>query len=115
MIDLSTTYLGLQLRNPLVCSPSPLCEDLDNVRHMEDMGAAAIVLHSLFEEQLQAQSDDLDSVLQHTSHTYAESLSFFPDMTDYNLGPEGYLTYIQRAKHAVNIPILGSLNGCSPG
>ena len=113
MIDLSTTYLGLNLDSPLVCSASPLCEDLDKLRRMEDEGASAVVLHSLFEEQITLESYALDSSLEAGAESFAESLSYFPDMTQYNLGPEGYLEHVRKAKAAVNIPIIASLNGVS--
>jgi dihydroorotate dehydrogenase (fumarate) len=113
MIDLKTTYLGLDLKNPLVVAPSPLCEEIDNIRQMEDAGAAAVVLHSLFEEQITLESYQLDDSLEAGSESFAESLSYFPDMTDYNLGPEGYLDHIRKAKAAVDIPIIASLNGAS--
>jgi dihydroorotate dehydrogenase (fumarate) len=114
-MDLSTKYLGLTLRNPLVVSPSPLCEDLGNIRKMEDSGAGAVVLHSLFEEQIAVESYELDRYLSHGAESYAESLSYFPDLTGYNLGPEGYLEHVARAKAAVKIPIISSLNGVSTG
>ena len=115
MIDLSTTYLGLELKNPLVASPSPLSEKTDNIRRMEDAGAAAIVLHSLFEEQLTQQSNELNSNLQQGEESFAESLTYFPHVEDYKMGPEGYLEHIRKAKEAVGIPIIGSLNGVSTG
>ena len=115
MTDLSTTYLGLKLKNPLVVSASPLCEEIDNIRRMEDAGAAAVVLHSLFEEQIALESRDLDRSLSAGTESFAESLTYFPDMTSYNLGPEGYLEHIRKAKAAVSIPIIGSLNGVSTG
>ncbi len=115
MIDLSTRYLGLPLANPLVMSASPLSEDLDNIRRAEDEGAAAVVLHSLFEEQLAVESQDLDHHLSYGTEAFAESLTYFPDMSDYNLGPDAYLEHIRRAKAAVGIPIIGSLNGSSTG
>ena len=115
MIDLSTRYLGLQLASPLVASSSPLCESVDNIRAMEDAGAAAVVLHSLFEEQLEVESTHLDRYLTHGGESYAEALDYFPDLTGYNLGPEGYLEHVRRAKEAVDIPIVGSLNGISTG
>jgi dihydroorotate dehydrogenase (fumarate) len=115
MTDLSTTYLGLKLKNPLVVSASPLCEELGNIRRMEDAGAAAVVLHSLFEEQIAVDSRDLDRSLSAGTESFAESLTYFPDMTTYNLGPEGYLEHIRKAKAAVRIPIIGSLNGISTG
>ena len=115
MPDLSTTYLGLDLRSPLVASASPLCEDVGNIRRMEDAGAAAVVLHSLFEEQITLESQHLDRYLSHGTETFAESLTYLPDMERYNLGPDGYLEHVRRAKAAVDIPIIGSLNGISPG
>jgi dihydroorotate dehydrogenase (fumarate) len=115
MIDLSTTYLGLTLKNPLVVSSSPLCEKLDNIRRMEDAGASAVVLHSLFEEQITLESHYLDRYLSHGTESFAESLTYLPDMADYNLGPDGYLDHIRRAKFAVDMPVIGSLNGSSTG
>ena len=113
MSDLSTSYLGLSLKNPLVVSPSPLCEDLGAIRKMED--ASAVVLHSLFEEQLSINSQDLDRFLTSGTESFAEALSYFPDMGQFKLGPEAYLEHIQKAKKAVKIPIIGSLNGVSTG
>jgi dihydroorotate dehydrogenase (fumarate) len=115
MTDLSTTYLGLKLKNPLVVSASPLSEEIGNIRRMEDAGAAAVVLHSLFEEQIAVESQELDRGLSAGTESFAESLTYFPDMTTYNLGPEGYLEHIRKAKAAVSIPIIGSLNGISTG
>jgi len=115
MIDLSTRYLGLRLASPLVASSSPLCESLDSIRAMEDAGVAAVVLHSLFEEQLDVESTHLDRYLTHGGESYAEALDYFPDLTGYNLGPDGYLEHVRRAKEAVGIPIIGSLNGVSTG
>ncbi len=115
MIDLTTSYLGMNLKNPLVVSASPLCEEVDNIRRMEDAGAAAVVLHSLFEEQITLESHELNHHLSHSAESYAEALSYFPDMMDYNLGPEGYLEHIRRVKEAVDIPVIGSLNGVSTG
>jgi dihydroorotate dehydrogenase (fumarate) len=115
MIDLSTTYLGLALKNPLVVSAGPLCEDVANIRRMEDAGAAAVVLHSLFEEQIDQESQILDRHLTMGTESFAEALTYFPDMSDYNLGPDGYLEHLHRAKAAVRIPVIGSLNGVSTG
>jgi len=115
MIDLTTTYLGLKLKNPLVASPSPLMEKLDNIRRMEDCGAAAVVLHSLFEEQINVESQELDRHLWEGTESFAESLTYFPDMASYKLGPEGYLEHIRKAKAAVGVPVIGSLNGVSTG
>ncbi|HEX7593865.1 MAG TPA: dihydroorotate dehydrogenase-like protein [Anaerolineae bacterium] len=115
MIDLSTTYLGLKLKNPIVPSSSPLMQDVDNIKRMEDAGAAAVVLHSLFEEQIEQESEILDRSLDQGTYTYAESLTYFPDLGNYNLGPEGYLEHIRKAKAAVRIPVIASLNGASTG
>ncbi len=115
MIDLGTRYLGLSLASPLVASASPLSESLDGIRALEDAGAAAIVLHSLFEEQINVESAQLDRYLSDGAESYAEALSYFPDLHAYNLGPDGYLEHVRRAKAAVDIPIIGSLNGVSIG
>jgi dihydroorotate dehydrogenase (fumarate) len=115
MIDLSTKYLGLTLANPLVCSASSMCESLDSIRQMEDAGASAVVLHSLFEEQLIFESASLDASLSAGTESYAESLSYLVELPDYKLGPDGYLEHIRKAKQAVAIPIVASLNGATPG
>jgi len=115
MIDLSTQYLGLKLRNPLVVSASPLCKEIANLRHMEDCGAAAIVLHSLFEEQINLESNELDRFLFDGSEVSAESTTIFPDLQNYNIGPDAYLEHIRRAKQTVSIPVIASLNGVSRG
>jgi dihydroorotate dehydrogenase (fumarate) len=115
MIDLRTRYLGLALDSPLIASSSPLCESVANIRAMEDAGAAAVVLHSLFEEQLDVESLHLDRSLSHGAESYAEAFGYFPDLQSYNLGPDGYLEHIRRAKAAVRIPVIGSLNGVSRG
>jgi dihydroorotate dehydrogenase (fumarate) len=115
MINLSTTYLGLSLKNPLVASASPLSKKVDLVRALEDAGAAAVVLYSLFEEQISHESRALDHYLSRGSETYAEALSYFPDLERYNMGPEPYLEHLHRVKRAVDIPVIGSLNGVSSG
>jgi len=115
MIDLSTNYLGMKLKGPVVVSSTPLSEPIDNVRLMEDCGAAAIVLHSLFEEQLALESRALDDDLSRGTNSYAESLGYLPDMKDYCMTHEAYLEHVRRCKEAVKIPILGSLNGATPG
>lgn len=115
MPDLTTRYLGMTLRNPIIASASPLCEQVDNIRAMEDAGAAAVVLHSLFEEQIEHASLEVDAHLSHGVESYAESLTYFPQMDDYNLGPDTYLEHVAAAKAAVNIPVIGSLNGVSTG
>ncbi len=113
MIDLSTEYLGIKLKNPLIASSSPLCENIDNIKQMEKNGIAAVVLHSLFEEQVILQEKELDYALTENTERYAESLSYFPDIDDYHFAPEEYVKHIARAKEAVDIPIIGSLNGIS--
>jgi len=115
MTDLTTDYLGFTLSSPLVASASPLCEDLDNLRRLEDAGAAAVVLHSLFEEQLARESEVLDRALSAGTDSHAEALSYFPDLASYNLGPEGYLEHVRKAKAALGIPVIASLNGVSSG
>jgi dihydroorotate dehydrogenase (fumarate) len=115
MIDLSTTYLGMNLQNPVVVSASPLQKELDAVRRMEDAGAAAVVMHSLFEEQIDIESEELNRSLERGSESFAEALSYLPDLEDYNHGPEGYLEHLARVKKAVRIPVIASLNGISMG
>jgi dihydroorotate dehydrogenase (fumarate) len=114
-MDLSTTYLGLTLKHPLVPSSSPLSQTLDGIRRLEDGGASAIVMHSLFEEQIEGESHLLDHYLNLGVDSTAEALSYFPDMRRYNVGPDAYLEKIGNAKAAVDIPIIGSLNGLSTG
>jgi dihydroorotate dehydrogenase (fumarate) len=114
-MDLSTNYLGLKLRSPLVVSASPLSEDIDNLKRMEDAGAAAIVLYSLFEEQLRQDRLELNKNLQQGTESFAESLTYFPDVGEYHLGPEEYLKHIAAAKKATRMPVIASLNGSSVG
>jgi len=114
-MDLTTTYMGLRLANPLVPSSSPLSEEIDNIRRMEDAGASAVVLYSLFEEQLSRDRLELFHHLTHGSESFAEALTYFPEPPEFHLGPEGYLDHIRKAKEAVSIPIIASLNGCSMG
>jgi dihydroorotate dehydrogenase (fumarate) len=115
MVDLSTTYLGLQLKNPLVVSSSPLSHKVDTVRALEDAGASAVVLYSLFEEQITNESNVVDHFLNRVSELSNEARSYFPEPNNFRVGPEGYLEHIQKLKKAVNIPIIGSLNGISSG
>ena len=112
-MNLQTNYLGLNLRTPLVVSASPLSEELDDIKRMEDAGAAAVVLYSLFEEQLKQDRFELEHHLTHGTESYAEALTYFPEPPEFHLGPEGYLNHIRKAKEAVNIPIIASLNGAS--
>ncbi len=133
MTDLRTTYLGCELKSPLVVSASPLSEEIDNLRKMEDAGAGAVVLHSLFEEQIIREDEELHRGLSAGTESFPESLTYLPevtqyqqvpdfgvpngtpDMTVYNRGPEGYLEHVRRAAEAVSIPVIASLNATSPG
>jgi dihydroorotate dehydrogenase (fumarate) len=115
MIDLSTTYLGLPLKNPIVASAGPLQRELDAVREMEDAGASAVVMQSLFEEQIDIESEELNRWLEYGSESFAESLHYLPDLENYNHGPEAYLEHLARVKKAVRIPVIASLNGSSMG
>lgn len=114
-MDLRTTYMGLQLAHPLVPSASPLSYTLDGIRRLEDAGAAAVVVHSLFEEQIEGESHILDHYLSYGAHSFAEALDYFPEMQRYNVGPHSYLELISAAKASVNIPLIASLNGISTG
>jgi dihydroorotate dehydrogenase (fumarate) len=114
-MDLSTTYLGLKLRTPLVPSASPLSEEIENIKRMEDAGASAVVIYSLFEEQLRRDRLELAQHLEHGTESFAEALTYFPEPDELKLGPEEYLKHIARAKTAVDIPIIASLNGSSVG
>lgn len=115
MVDLKTHYLGLELKNPLVASASPLSKKVDGIRRLEDAGVSAVVMYSLFEEQIVHESLALDHYLTRGSDSFAEALTYFPDLGRYNVGPEGYLDLIRKAKESVSIPIIGSLNGVSSG
>jgi dihydroorotate dehydrogenase (fumarate) len=115
MMDLTTSYLGINLKNPIVASSSPLWESVSNIRTLEDSGVSAVVLPSIFEEQLQMEGQYLDRDLARGAESFGEALSYFPVLRDYNLGPEGYLELIREAKSAVSIPVIASLNGASRG
>ncbi|MBI3243894.1 MAG: dihydroorotate dehydrogenase-like protein [Chloroflexi bacterium] len=115
MPDLRTTYLGLNLSSPLVPSASPLSKNLGNIKRLEDAGAAAIVMYSLFEEQINQESHHLDFCLTQGTDSYAEALTYFPEPQTFNLTPDLYLEHIRKAKESVSIPIIGSLNGVSSG
>jgi dihydroorotate dehydrogenase (fumarate) len=115
MIDLSTHYLGLPLRTPLVVSASPLSRDVESVRRIEDAGASALVLYSLFEEQLHQEETDLEYHLAAGTESFAESLTYFPQPSEFVTGPEGYLDHIRKSKAAVKIPVIASLNGSTLG
>jgi dihydroorotate dehydrogenase (fumarate) len=115
MSDLRTKYLGLLLKSPVLASASPLCESVDNIRRLEDQQIGAVVLPSLFEEQLELESLTVDYDLARGAESFPESANFFPDLKTYNLGPDGYLELIRHAKESVDIPIIASLNGISDG
>jgi dihydroorotate dehydrogenase (fumarate) len=115
MVDLSTTYLGLKLKNPLVASPSPLSEKVSNIQQMEQDGISAVVMYSLFEEQIIHESLELDHFLSRGTETFAEAMSYLPDVGKFSLAPEVYIETVAKAKKAVNIPVIGSLNGVSSG
>lgn len=114
-MDLSTQYLGLKLKNPLMPGASPLVDDIDVVRALEDAGASAIVMHSLFEEQITQEQVAEFAHTEGPAESYAEATSFFPAMGDYSLGPDRYLRQIERIKEATDLPVIGSLNGVTPG
>jgi dihydroorotate dehydrogenase (fumarate) len=115
MVDLSTDYLGLQLRTPLVASSSPLSADLAGLRSLEDAGAAAVVLPSLFEEQITLEAMEVHHMLETGAESFGEALGYFPELDDYNTGPDQYLELIASAKRALDIPVIASLNGTSAG
>jgi dihydroorotate dehydrogenase (fumarate) len=115
MADLSTTYLGLHFKNPLVASASPLSKKLDSVKRLEDSGIGGVVMFSLFEEQITHESQALNYFLDRGTESFAESLTYFPDLGHYNLGAESYLELIHKIKTSISIPLIGSLNGATPG
>jgi dihydroorotate dehydrogenase (fumarate) len=113
--DLRTRYLGLELANPLVPSASPLGSDLEMLKRLEDAGAAAVVLPSLFEEQIEHEAMALHQALEAGSESFAEAITYFPELDDYNTGPDSYLAHLAAAKDALSIPVIASLNGSSRG
>jgi dihydroorotate dehydrogenase (fumarate) len=114
-MDLSTKYLGMTLKSPLVASASPLSEDINSIKKLEAAGIGAVVLYSLFEEQLRLEQEEYNFHTTQGTEAFAESLSYFPEIEDYKLGPELYLEHIRKAKAAVDVPIIASLNGSSLG
>lgn len=114
MMELSTTYMGLALRNPLVASPSPLSYSLDGVRRLADGGVGAIVLYSLFEEQLREQTARAIGLIEDSAESFPEALSYFPSVAEEDGSPRAYLTLLERAVAAVDIPVIASLNGVTP-
>lgn len=115
MTDFKTNYLGLNLKNPLVASASPLSEKVESARQLEDAGVSAIVVYSLFEEQIIKESLELDHFLSRDTESFAEALTHLPDVGKYTLGPEMYVEHIGKLKDALDIPVIGSLNGVSSG
>jgi dihydroorotate dehydrogenase (fumarate) len=112
---LGTTYLGLKLKSPVVASASPLTGNLDSLRELEEAGAAAVVLPSLFEEQIEHDETEVDVTLERGAHSFGEALTYFPEMDDYNTGPGSYVEHVARAKELLSIPVIASINGVSPG
>jgi len=115
MVNLSTKYLGLELKNPLVVSASPLSKKVERVQRLEEAGASAVVMYSLFEEQIRFESRELNHYLNRGTESFAEALTYFPEMETYNVGPGRYLEHVSKLKKAVSIPVIGSLNGISTG
>jgi dihydroorotate dehydrogenase (fumarate) len=115
MVDLSTRYLGMTLRTPLVASASPLSKEITGIKRLEDAGASAVVLYSLFEEQLELEQLELHHHLTHGAESFAEALTYIPEPLNFNVGSDGYLEHIRKAKEAVKIPVIASLNGSSAG
>ncbi|MFO7572318.1 MAG: dihydroorotate dehydrogenase-like protein [Gaiellaceae bacterium] len=114
-VDLSTTYLGLRLRTPILASASPLTGDLDSLRELEEAGIGAAVLPSLFEEQIEHEQVDLHELLEHSTDSFGEATSWFPELDDYRTGPDAYLEHLHAAKELLDVPVIASLNGVSPG
>jgi dihydroorotate dehydrogenase (fumarate) len=114
-MDLKTTYLGLKLKNPIVASASPLSRTLDGMKRLEDAGCAAVVMYSLFEEQIEHEAAELEHYLAYGSNSHAEALDYFPTPEEYNLGPEQYIELLAKAKKSLGVPVIGSLNGISAG
>lgn len=114
-MDLSTTYLGLELKNPIIPSAGPLSRSLDSMKRLEAAGASAIVMYSLFEEQIAHETAEMYHYLSYGTESFAEALTYFPELQQYNLGPEEYVEFIHRAKSELHIPVIGSLNGISVG
>ncbi len=115
MIDLTTNFMGLSLKNPLVASASPLSKRVETVKKLADEGVSAVVMYSLFEEQINHESKALDYFLTRGTDSFQEASTFYPDFDHYNIGPEKYLKHIANLKKAVDIPIIASLNGVSSG
>lgn len=114
-VDLRTTYLGLNLRNPVVASCGPLTGKLDSLKRLEEAGVAAVVLPSLFEEQILREEQEIQRLYDYGTESFAEAITYLPEMETYDTGPQSYLKLVERAKAALSVPVIGSLNGTSPG
>jgi len=114
-MNLTTHYMGFELKNPIVPSASPLTRNMDNIRRMEDAGAAAITMHSLFEEQIEFEAQQFEHFFGYGTESFAEALTYFPKVNEFGVGPDSYLEQVHRAKQAVAIPVIASLNGVSDG
>ncbi|MBI3189989.1 MAG: dihydroorotate dehydrogenase-like protein [Ignavibacteriales bacterium] len=114
-MNLKTTYLGIELKNPLIPSASPLSHSVDSMKRLEDAGAAAVVMYSLFEEQIKHEAAELDHYLSFGTESFAESLTYLPNFGEYNLGPDEYVDLLQKAKQSLEIPVIASLNGITVG
>ena len=110
-MDLRTTYMGLDLKHPVVASASPLSKTLDGIKRLEDAGASAVVMFSLFEEQIRKENESFDYLMETGTESFAESLSYFPEVEEYKMGPDAYLNLIRQARSSVDIPVIASLNG----
>ncbi len=115
IMDMKTTYLGLTLKNPIILSASPLSRSVDTMKRLEDAGASAIVMYSLFEEQIAHEAAELDHYLAYGTESFAESLTYFPNVGEYNVGPDEYVELLRSAKQALDIPVIASLNGITVG
>ncbi|MCL5266999.1 MAG: dihydroorotate dehydrogenase-like protein [Bacteroidetes bacterium] len=114
-MEMKTRYLGIELKNPIVPSASPLSRDIDNMKRLEDSGASAIVIYSLFEEEIAHESAELDHYLHYGTEGYAEALTYLPRADEYNLEPDAYIELLRKAKSSLGIPVIPSLNGITPG
>jgi dihydroorotate dehydrogenase (fumarate) len=114
-MDLTTTYLGLELKNPIVPSAGPLSHSVDSMKRLEDAGASAMVMYSLFEEQIAHEAAELNHYLSYGTESFAEALTYFPESETYNVGPDDYVELVRKAKESLSIPVIGSLNGITPG
>ncbi|HKZ76608.1 MAG TPA: dihydroorotate dehydrogenase-like protein [Actinomycetota bacterium] len=115
MADLRTRYLGLELANPVVPSASTLSSRIDTLKRLQDAGAAAVVMQSLFEEQIEHEEIEIDRMLEAGAHSFPEAITYVPELEDYNIGPDAYLRHLEQTKQELEIPVIGSLNGASKG